>query len=263
MNDFSIKRTANIARLLWPMYKADIIKKTLAMAALVSLCILAASYGYGQKHDFSDMSRIYRSAFAPCFGFIIGTIVFPLGMFYPYAKIKEKYQNRSLLMLPASNLEKYITHYAFAWLTVFGILCGFAIADLMQYAIHTMMGHEGAMLMIVYLTQSQFIEWIIGSTNTSLVLFSFGAITVWLHSFGVLGVTFFKSYKHGAGLTFLTLFVFGMLIFALFGHTTIVITWWSNVRSFNVIFLLLTPVNFLLSYLFFCRQQITARFINI
>ncbi|GEM_PF-3168913 len=262
MNDFSIKRTTNIARLLWPMYKADIIKKTLAMAALVSLCILAASFGHGLKHDFSDMSRIYIGAFGPCFGFIIGTIVFPLGMFYPYAKIKEKYQNRGLLMLPASNLEKYITHYAFTWLTALGVLCGMVIADLMQYAIHTMMGHKGAMLMIVYLTQSQFIEWIIGSTNTSLVLFSFGAITVWLHSFGVLGVTFFKSYKYGAGLTILTLFVFGMLIFALFGFD-IIASWWNNVLLFNAMFLLLTPVNFLLSYYFFCRQQITARFINI
>ena len=104
------------------------------------------------------MSRIYDGASLMFFGFIMGCIFSPLGMFYPYYKIKEKYQNRSLLMLPASNLEKYITHYAFAGLTVFGILCGFAIADLMQYAIHTMMGHEGAMLMIVYLTQSQFIS---------------------------------------------------------------------------------------------------------
>ena len=183
-------------------------------------------------------------------------------MFYPYAKIKEKYQNRSLLMLPASNLEKYITHYAFTWLYFLCIAGGLIIADLMQYAVHAMMGHEGVMLMIVYLTQSQFIEWIIGSTNTSLVLFSFGAITVWLHSFGVLGVTFFKSYKHGAGLTLLTLFVFGMLIFALFGMD-IVPFWWNNLGYFNAMFILLTPVNFLLSYYFFCRQQITARFINI
>ena len=262
MNDFSIKRTGNIARLLWPMYKTDIIKRALYMAALVFLCMLSTSYGHGLKHDFSDMSRIYRIAFAPCFGCIIGTIAFPLGMFYPYAKIKEKYQNRGLLMLPASNIEKYITHYAFTWLNFLSIAGGLIIADLMQYAVHAMMGHEGVMLMIVYLTQSQFIEWIIGSTNTSLVLFSFGAITVWLHSFGVLGVTFFKSYKHGAGLTLLTLFVFGMLIFALFGMG-IVTFWWNNLGYFNAIFLLLTPVNFLLSYYFFCRQQITARFINI
>ena len=262
MNDFSIKRTANIARLLWPMYKADMIKRALYMAALVFLCMLSTSYGHGLKHDFSDMSRIYRIAFAPCFGCIIGTIAFPLGMFYPYAKIKEKYQNRGLLMLPASNIEKYITHYAFTWLNFLSIAGGLIIADLMQYAVHAMMGHEGVMLMIVYLTQSQFIEWIIGSTNTSLVLFSFGAITVWLHSFGVLGVTFFKSYKHGAGLTLLTLFVFGMLIFALFGFDFIAF-WWRNVQFFNAMFLLFTPVNFLLSYHLFCRQQITARFINI
>ena len=209
------------------------------------------------------MSKIYEFIGVLYVGVLAGCIVSPGAMFYPYYKIKEKYQNRGLLMLPASNLEKYITHYAFTWLTALGILCGMVIADLMQYAVHAMMGHEGAMLMIVYLTQSQFIEWIIGSTNTSQVLFSFGAITVWLHSVFALGATFFKSYKQGVNLTLLTLFVFGMLIFALFGHTTIVITWWSNVRSFNVIFLLLTPVNFLLSYLFFCRQQITARFINI
>ena len=101
------------------------------------------------------------------------------------------------------------------------------------------------------------------NVNTPMAFHPWRAMALWLHSFCVLGVTFFKSYKHGAGLTLLTLFVFGMLIFALFGHGIAVETWWNNVQFFNAIFLLLTPVNFLLSYYFFCRQQITARFINI
>ena len=187
----------------------------------------------------------------------------PLGMFYPYAKIKEKYQNRGLLMLPASNLEKYMTHYAFVWLNIFSILSGILIADLTQYVVHTMMGHEGAMLIIQYMVPSKIFETFFGNVNTPMVFHPWSAMALWLHSFCVLGVTFFKSYKHGVNLTLLTLFVFGMLIFALFGHGIAVETWWNNVQFFNAMFLLLTPVNFLLSYYFFCRQQITARFINI
>jgi hypothetical protein len=165
-------------------------------------------------------------------------------------------------MLPASNLEKYITHYAFTWLISPAFLCGMVIADLMQYAVHAMMGHEGAMLMIQDLVQGNLLERIVGNVNTSLVLFSWGAIAVWLHSVFALGATFFKSYKYGGRFTISMLFVFGMLMFALFGFD-IIAFWWNNVQFFNAMFLLLTPVNFLLSYYFFCCQQITARFINI
>lgn len=263
MNDFSIKRIANIARLLWPMYKVFIITRLLFMVALVSLCMLAASYGYGQKHGFLDMNRIYEIIELQYLCPLVGFIAFPICMFYPYTKIKEKYQNRGLLMLPASNLEKYITHYAFTWLFFLSLSGGILIADILQYAVHTMMGHEGARLMIQELVQGKLLERIVGSVNTSLVLFSWGTIVVWLHSVFALGATFFKSYKQGINLTISLLFVFGLMIFALFGFGIVVETWWNNVLLFNVLFLLLTPVNFLLSYYFFCRQQITARFINI
>ncbi|MBQ7451533.1 MAG: hypothetical protein IJV60_03150 [Prevotella sp.] len=232
-------------------------------AALVSLCILAVSYGYGQKHGFSDMSRLYEIIEFQCLCPLVGIIALPICMFYPYSKIKERYQNRSLLMLPASNLEKYITHYAFTWLFFLSLSGGILIADILQYAVHTMMGHEGARLMIQELVQGKLLERIVGSVNTSLVLFSWGTIVVWLHSVFALEATFFKSYKPGVNLTISLLFVFGLMIFVLFGFGIAVETWWNNVQFFNAMFLLLTPVNFLLSYYFFCRQQITARFINI
>ena len=263
MNDFSIKRTTNIARLLWPMYKAEFIKRTLLILAIVSLYMVINSYTRGLKYGFSDMSKIYEFIGGLYVGVFAGWIITPGAMFYPYSKIKEKYQNRGLLMLPASNLEKYITHYAFTWLSALGILCGMVIADLMQYAVHTMMGHEGAMLIIQYMVPSKIFETFFGNVNTPMVSHPWSAMALWLHSFCVLGVTFFKSYKHGVNLTLLTLFVFGMLIFALFGFGIVVETWWNNVLLFNVMFLLLTPVNFLLSYHLFCSQQITARFINI
>ena len=263
MNDFSIKRTTNIARLLWPMYKAEFIKRTLLIFAIVSLYMVINSYTRGLKYGFSDMSKIYEFVGVLYVGVFAGCIFAPGAMFYPYYKIKEKYQNRGLLMLPASNLEKYITHYAFTWLFFLSISGGILIADILQYAIHTMMGHEGAMLMIQDLVQGNLLERIVGNVNTSLVLFSWGAITVWLHSVFALGATFFKSYKQGINLTISLLFVFGLMIFVLFGFGIAVETWWNNVQFFNAMFLLLTPVNFLLSYYFFCRQQITARFINI
>lgn len=262
MNDFSIKRTGNIARLLWPMYKADMIKKTLVMFAIVSLYMVINSYTRGLKYGFSDMSKIYEFVGVLYVGVFAGWIITPGAMFYPYYKIKEKYQNRGLLMLPASNLEKYITHYAFTWLISPAFLCGMVIADLMQYAVHAMMGHEGAMLLIQDFAQSISHGRAFTHSDSSLILFSMVSIAVWLHSVFALGATFFKSYKQGVNLTLLTLFVFGMLIFALFGFDFIAF-WWRNVQFFNAMFLLFTPVNFLLSYHLFCRQQITARFINI
>lgn len=262
MNDFSIKRTADIARLLWPMYKAEFIKRTLLIFAIVSLYMVINSYTRGLKYGFSDMSKIYEFIGLLYVGIFTCWIATPGAMFYPYSKIKKRYQNRSLLMLPASNLEKYITHYAFAWLTALGFLCGMVIADLMQYAVHAMMGHEGAMLMIQDLPNMISHGRAFTHSDSSLILFSMVSIAVWLHSVFALGATFFKSYKYGGWFTISVLFVFGMLMFALFGFD-IIAFWWNNVQFFNAMFLLLTPVNFLLSYYFFCRQQITVRFINI
>ena len=229
---------------------------------MVSLYMVINSYTRGLKYGFSDMSKIYEFIGILYVGVFAGCIVSPGAMFYPYYKIKEKYQNRGLLMLPASNLEKYITHYAFTWLISPAFLCGMVIADLMQYAVHAMMGHEGAMLLIQDFAQSISNGRAFTHSDSSLILFSMVSIAVWLHSVFALGATFFKSYKQGVNLTLLTLFVFGMLIFALFGFDFIAF-WWRNVRFFNAMFLLFTPVNFLLSYHLFCRQQITARFINI
>jgi len=244
------------------MYKAEFIKRTLVIFAIVSLYMVINSYTRGLKYGFSDMSKIYEFIGFLYVGIFTCWIATPGAMFYPYSKIKERYQNRSLLMLPASNLEKYITHYAFAWLTALGFLCGMVIADLMQYAVHAMMGHEGAMLMIQDLPNMISHGRAFTHSDSSLILFSMVSIAVWLHSVFALGATFFKSNKYGGWFTISALLVFGMLIFALFGFDFIAF-WWKNVQFFNAMFILLTPVNFLLSYYFFCRQQITARFINI
>lgn len=47
MNDFSIKRTTNIARLLWPTYKADMIKN------ITYFCDSIFVYGYKQLYTWT------------------------------------------------------------------------------------------------------------------------------------------------------------------------------------------------------------------
>ena len=63
----------------------------------------------------------------------------PSMMFY---SMKGKYDKQALLLLPASNFEKYLMRYA-TWIVLFGLwLIGCFGADLVQYVINWLIGNK-------------------------------------------------------------------------------------------------------------------------
>ena len=163
-----------------------------------------------------------------------------------------------LLMLPASNQEKYLMRYA-SWIILLPIqLVAIFAADLIQYVFGLAVGHEQ-----VRLVSSAVIEFCQSDMPLSYRM-NFVWLFVWLHSLYAVGATFFRFRKNNWIATSLVLIVVGILLSAIAGHwQNVNMFWWNNHDYFNQLFLILVVVNFWLSYRLFCRIQVIGRFINV
>ena len=189
-----------------------------------------------------------------------------LGSSFMFYSMSGKHDMQSLLMLPASNLEKYLVRYA-SWIILVPIqLAAFFAADLIQYVFGLAVGHEGVRFVtsatIEYVERTWYMmqipedaqqAWIAG------VVFS----AVWVHSCYALGATFFRSHKYNWVLTSAVLVFVFMLLMIVFGWGTVGAAWWNNRYLFSLLMLLLVVLNFWLSYRLFCRTQVIGRFVNI
>lgn len=259
MTQLSIKRMANIA---WWMFhlsmKKSMLRLVVGYTIMLLLIFLENTVSNGYDEDTSGYLECMLIVIA-CSFFVF--IICPGCMFRNYARYKNS--NQWLLMLPASNAEKYLMHYAFALLWVPLFFLSLVCADLLQYAVHILMGHKGAMLVMQYMLQDNQSELILGaSVNTFEIIFAWTALCLWLHSLFALGATLFRSHKYSSLITSVIIIMGAMILILLFG-SRLTCTWWNLHRLFNVLFLTLTLFNFLLSYRFFCRQQIAGRFTNL
>jgi hypothetical protein len=162
-----------------------------------------------------------------------------------------------LLMLPASNLEKYLMRYA-SWIILLPIqLAAFFAADLIQYVFGLVVGHEQ-----VKLVTSAVIEFCQSDMPLSYRM-NFVWLFVWLHSLYAVGATFFRFRKNNWIATTLVLIVVGILLSAIAGHwQNVNMFWWNNHDYFSLLFPVLFVVNFWLSYRLFCRIQVIGKYVN-
>jgi hypothetical protein len=180
-----------------------------------------------------------------------------LGSSFMFYSMSGKHDMQRLLMLPASNLEKYLMRYA-SWIILLPIqLAAFFAADLIQYVFGLVVGHEQ-----VKLVTSAVIEFCQSDMPLSYRM-TFVWLFVWLHSLYAVGATFFRFRKNNWIATTLVLIVVGILLSAIAGHwQNVNMFWWNNHDYFNQLFLILVVVNFRLSYRFFCRAQVIGKFVN-
>ena len=181
-----------------------------------------------------------------------------LGSSFMFYSMSGKYDMQRLLMLPASNLEKYLMRYA-SWIILLPIqLAAFFAADLIQYVFGLAVGHEQVRLVTSAVIESCQSDMPLSYRMTFVWLF------VWLHSFYAVGATFFRFRKNNWITTSLVLIVVGILLSVMAGHwQNVNMYWWNNHSFFDLVFPLLTVVNFWLSYRFFCRLQVIGRFVNV
>ena len=181
-----------------------------------------------------------------------------------FNSMRGKHDDQRLLMLPASNLEKYLMRYSY-WLLLLPSFAGsFVVADLLQYLVNWLLGHEGRMLVMQYMGSPQLNIGAVPRPVGVCIVLTF----VWIHSCYAIGATFFRSHKYSWIMTSATLIVLGVILGVLLPHDEIARSISSDtainlVRLWDVIYLFLIALNFWLSYKFFCRQQVIGRFVNL
>jgi hypothetical protein len=180
-----------------------------------------------------------------------------LGSSFMFYSMSGKHDMQRLLMLPASNLEKYLMRYA-SWIILLPIqLAAFFVADLIQYVFGLVVGHEQ-----VKLVTSAVIEFCQSDMPLSYRM-NFVWLNVWLHSLYAVGATFFRFRKNNWIATTLVLIVVGILLSAIAGHwQNVNMFWWNNHDYLSLLFPVLFVVNFWLSYRLFCRIQVIGKYVN-
>jgi hypothetical protein len=217
-----------------------------------------------------DGKEYVSDHYTPCFFvalylFIINIVIGPSLMFY---SMKGKHDRQTLLMLPASNLEKYLMRYSTWILLVPIVLLAFFAADLIQYIVNFLLGRDYTTFVTTnFLYDKHMVIW---RTNIVNELSREGSLRPYMigllvHSVYALGATFFRSHKFNAIFTTIALIIFvELLMWASYnfgnadntlvrGHYTI-----GYLVSIG-----LTMVNFWLSYKLFCRTQVISKYVNI
>ena len=263
MIQFNIKRFGKLARWSLTSDRRFYVRNFLQMLVVLTLVYLGftlniLNYGEGgicQNYPVCATITI-----------IILLIDFFVGPSMMFASMKGKHDDQMLMMLPASNFEKYLMRYA-TWLILLPlILVAILSADVIQYAVNMLMGHEGTRFVTGFI-MDRVNEILVGSTKMPRNLLTMIVLTLLsIHSFYALGATFFRSHKFTAIFTTIALIILSIVQTWIFPNlnmhidsdvpTTGILIWDASL-AFGVI------VNFLLSYWLFRRTQVIGRFVNL
>lgn len=245
------------------------VRTFLQMVAVLTLVFLFFTLE-GNGTTIMDAKGYTVDHYMPCFFvslyvFIITLVIGPSLMFY---SMKGKHDRQTLLMLPASNLEKYLMRYSTWILLVPIVLLAFFAADLIQYVINWLVGRDYTTSVTThFLFNERMVSWrtrILDDMSMDGAFIPY-AIGLWLHSVYALGATFFRSHKFNTIFTTIALVVFLMFCVWLFNNFAVadpaVIDIHDGVKY--IVCIGLTAVNFWLSYRLFCRTQVIGKIVNV
>ena len=195
---------------------------------------------------------------------------FCTGLFFVYimisgcwigSNLKTKQQIIMYKMLPASNLERFLSRYfyiTFIW--IMGGILAFAAADLVQIIVNIIIGNEvKSSIPFIYITISDGSEEVLPFIE----FLAMYLVYVWIHSLYILGGVFFR--KNQFVLTTLVNIVLAIVLTKIIKETGIFIFIDDIQTTFIIVFLiLLIALNYYLSYKLFCRiQVINNKWINL
>lgn len=197
---------------------------------------------------------------------ILFAVTIVIGSSFMFYSMDRKHDMQALLMLPASNFEKYLMRYA-SWIILLPLyLVAFFAADLFQYVFGLVVGHVEVRFVASALVDMVGDTWhkIPADKHTTIVL-GITLIAIWLHSVYALGANFFRFHKNNWIPTTL------IIVFL-----TMVAIWLipSNVGSgkdssllediiMDTLYAFFVGLNFWLSYRLFCRRQVIGKLINV
>ena len=190
--------------------------------------------------------------------FFITLIIGPSLMFQ---SMKGKHERQTLLMLPASNFEKYIMRYS-TWIILLPLyVLAFFGADLIQYLVNVIGGNEQVMFVTAKMAEKFGDMGQKASAYPRNEMIFIYVLMFWLHSVYALGATFFRSHKYSAIFTTVVIIVFGMLLVWISKDSDDETS--PSYKYMAVIYGIWALVNFWLSYRLFCRTQVKGKFVNL
>jgi hypothetical protein len=209
-------------------------------------------------------ANYYPCSIAVIVVFAVTLVLGPSFMFY---SMDRKHDMQALLMLPASNLEKYLIRYG-SWIILVPIqLVTFFAADLVQYVYGLAVGHEELRFVTSAVLEMLGKPWHqIPAEKHHVVVIGLTLVVLWLHSVYALGATFFRTRKYNwIPTTAVIIMLLMLLIWILPNSVTDPEQRASSTQSTatNMIYVLLVVLNYWLSYRLFCRQQVKGKLVNV
>lgn len=261
MIQFNLNRFGKLAKWSLTNDKGYYVKSFLQVLVIATLAFIAFTTNF-LKFNVNGHSEVYASCSVFAIILIIVTVI--TGPAWMFMNEKGEHERQALLMLPASNFEKYLMRYS-TWIILLPLYIVACFAgDLIQYLVNVVAGNEGVMFVTTKLIET------VGDTLTEMskprnMWHGLIATGIFLHSVYALGGTFFRSYKFAWVLTTVVIIVVTVLCIWLLPEGT----GYSDKDSHQVTigwdlffggwFLL----NFWLSYRLFCRQQVKGKFVNL
>lgn len=265
MVQFNLNRFGKLAKWTLSYDKSYYVKLFLQVLTVSALLFI-----FFTTRFFTFNTDRMDALFGPCALIYVGMLLVhlflaPSLMFYSF---KNKHDDQTYMLLPASNFEKYVARYVTTLLLLVVFLVALVVGDLIQFLVNLLLGAEHQQLVLSYLMEKMSLIHISGYIKWRHILTMFTAF-FWMQSFYALGGTFFRSHKYAWIFTTLLLIVgsmcisWGMLIFY---PTDQIVTDETPIRTVwltNIINLIWACANYWLSFKCFCRSQVIGKFINI
>ena len=261
MIQFNIRRFGKLAKWTLSFDRAYYIKSFLQIFVMAALMFVAFTTRFFTLTDANLPSR-----YGPCSAVYLAVLAIHLliGPSLIFYSFKNRREDQNYMMLPASNLEKYLVRYAGLVVMLFIYAVALLASDLVQYLLNMMIGKYDTVFVLSY-----FIDRLQQASIPDMSmkeLMYMAVVLVWFNSFYALGGTFFRSHKYAWVFVTLIFIALSMLLVWIFPknnglelgdesplHTVII---------GDAIYVVWAMLNYWLAYRCFCRSQVIGKFIN-
>lgn len=186
-----------------------------------------------------------------------------------FQSMKGKHSTESLLMLPASNFEKYLMRWA-TWLILLPItIMALFTADLIQYFFNLALRTDYVAYVVtdyVKMVETVYAYQAVDGIFAWETTITWFIAILWLQSFYAVGGTFFRSHKYAWILTTISIILFFMITSWIFKGGSVSVPSDDTTLAKVIIwtmYVLWIVFNYWLSYRFFCRTQVIGKWVNL
>ncbi len=249
-NNFNFQRVKKLARWCWVNDKPF---NTKNFVQTFIVCVI-----FFQVPNIFHNEHAYVTTYGACIGLILGVYLMS-GLQFNWAYSENSEAHRTLHLLPASNLEKFITRYVMGILYIsFTFLCSLLIADLLQYVVGWILGRDNlrSVLLDVY---SKFNVQSNPYDSRDYFLLSLG---LWIHTIFLVSCNLFRNIKYNWVISAVLLVVGWFVIIFFVPKETLHTLCSTYALPCSLVLLGLSILNVWLAYKLFCNWTVIGKFIN-